>query len=63
MRGWISIAKKNNVYVVGADQHGKLITNPTVQSALAHICSLIDLDENAQEAHLKRTTIESLFDE
>jgi hypothetical protein len=63
MRGWISIAKKDNVFVVGADQHGKLLTSPSEQEALSHICSLIDLDETAFDAHLKRKTIESIFNE
>lgn len=63
MRGWISIARKDNVYVVGADQHGKLITNPTSQAAMAHICGLIDLDESSSDPHLKRKTIEGLFNE
>lgn len=51
------------MYIVGADQSGKLITNQNEQSALAHICSLIDLDESANEPNLKRKTIESLFNE
>lgn len=63
MRGWIAIAKKDNVFVVGADQNGKMLTSPNEQTALSHICSLIDLDESYQDQHLKRATIESLFNE
>lgn len=63
MRGWIAIAKKDSVFVVGAEANGKIVTNPNEQSALAHICSLIDLDESYEDAHLKRKTIESLFND
>lgn len=63
MRGWIAIAKKDNVFVVGAEPNGKMVTSPNEQSALAHICSLIDLDESYEDPHLKRKTIESIFNE
>lgn len=63
MRGYIAIAKKDNVFVVGAEPNGKMLTSPSEQHALAHICSLIDLDESYEDPHLKRKTIESIFND
>jgi hypothetical protein len=60
--GWISVAKKDNVYVVGADSTGKIIANPSEQAAMAHICSLIDFDA-ANQKQLSAGTIERIFNE
>lgn len=63
MRGYIAIARKNNVYVVGAEPNGRMVTSQNEPTALAHICSLIDLDEGYSDPHLKRETIESIFND
>jgi hypothetical protein len=63
MRGWISVAKKGNLIVAGAESNGNLVTSPSEQQALSHICSLIDLSENSSSTGLNLPTVESLFDE
>lgn len=63
VRGYIAIAKKDNVFVVGAEPNGKIVTSTNEQTALSHICSLIDLDEGYDDPHLKRRTIESIFND
>lgn len=62
IRGWIAIAKKGNVYVVGADSSGRLVTNASEQAAMSYICSLIDFD-TANQNQLSPGTIERLYNE
>lgn len=62
VRGWVAIAKKGNVYVVGADSSGRLITNASEQAAMSYICSLIDFD-TANQNQLSPGTIERLYNE
>lgn len=63
VRGYIAIAKKDNVFVIGAEPNGRIVTSTNEQTALSHICSLIDLDEGYNDPHLKRRTIESIFND
>jgi hypothetical protein len=62
VRGWIAVAKKGNVYVVGADSSGRLVTNASEQAAMSYICSLIDFD-TANQNQLSPGTIERLYNE
>lgn len=62
VRGWIAVAKKGNVYVVGADSSGRLVTNTSEQAAMSYICSLIDFD-TANQNQLSPGTIERLYNE
>jgi hypothetical protein len=63
MRGWISLAKKDNLIVAGVEPNGSLVSSPSEKQALTHICSLIDLSESTTATGLNYPTIESLFND
>lgn len=62
VRGWVAIAKKDSVYIVGAESNGKIVTSPSEQAAMAHICALIDFDA-ANQNQLAPGVIERLYNE
>lgn len=62
MRGWVAVAKKDNVYIVGAESDGKIVASPSEHAAMSHICALIDFD-TANRSQLTPGTIERLYNE
>lgn len=43
--GWVAMAKKDNIVVVGVESKGRMCMFKKDVEAVQHICSLVDLDE------------------
>lgn len=61
--GWVAMARKDNVIVIGVDSKGNICLFGKDWQAVQHICCLIDLDENNDSLNLSLSTVLEAFDD
>lgn len=61
--GWIAMARRDNVIIAGVDARGRICMFAKDIEAVAHICGLVDLDQENDTLDLSMATILEAFNE